>query len=472
MRTTAPHIVDATLREGTQARGVRFGLSESAEIARALVHIGVDMVECGHPQIGDAERVRVEAVVRVCGSVPVLAHARARPDDVESVKRAGAQWVGIFVPVHERARASRLQPGCAVLTMIRDAVACAKANGLCVRFTVEDGSRTPIPELVEAFGTALEAGADRICLADTVGVLCPWDVEKLVATLRDALSAPCIEVHFHDDRGMAAANALTAVRAGATWISASVNGIGERCGITDTIALVANLAALDLRPSPDGTSLQRCSAIVQAHSRVMVDPLRPVVGRNAFTHVAKLHRDAVAKDVWAYSWTQPETVGRTTETVPERVDERLDRFVNRPPIISATELPYHRHGPGDRFVMIDERIVEDARQYCIVRLIPESSDLGPGHVDAHRHSVDSLFLFLGSREGLTGLEVEVSLADRVFRVESPASVFIPAGVMHSYRVVSGAGLFVNHVLAGRYALSLLELPDARVLPVVATAFES
>jgi len=441
-----------------QALGVRFGTQESTEIARALVDIGVDMVECGHPRVGDAETGRVRAVVEACGTVPVLAHARARVDDVESVQRAGAKWVGIFVPIDERARSSRLRPGCSVATMIRDSVTHAKAIGLGVRFSAEDASRTPITELIEAFGTALEAGADRICVADTVGVLCPWDVEELIRALVDGLADPDIEVHFHNDRGLAAANALTAVRAGARWVSSSVNGIGERCGITDTITLLANLAALGLRAPPDGAALQRCSAIVQAHSRLFVDRSRPIVGQNAFTHVAKLHRTAMAKDERSYSWTDPAVLGRVTELGPESFPEGLERLIHRGSGISTTERPHGQHGPGDRHVMLDDRIVEDARQCCIVEVVRATPHEDHGHLAPERHGVDSLFLFLSGAENLAGLDVEVSLADRTFRVESPASVFVPAGVVHGYRVLSGSGLIVHHVLAGTYESSLLDLP--------------
>ena len=426
-----------------QAPGVRFGTRESVEIALSLVAVGVDMVECGHPRVGDAEACRVSAVVEACGSVPVLAHARARVDDVESVARAGAKWVGIFVPIDERAASMRLRPGSSVPAMIRDSVTHAKSRGLGVRLSAEDASRTSIAELIEAFGTALEAGADRICVADTVGVLCPWGVEELIRALVEGLADPEIEVHFHDDRGLALANALTAVRAGARWVSSSVNGIGERCGITDTITLVANLAALGLRTPADGAALQRCSAIVQTHSRLFVNRSRPIVGRNAFTHVAKLHRTAVAKDERSYSWTDPNVLGRVTELGPENFPEGLERLIHR--------------GSGETRVMLDDRIVEDARQSCIVEYVRASSHEARGHLAPERHGVDSLLLFLSGADNLAGLEVEVSLADRTFRVESPASVFVPAGVVHGYRVLGGSGVIVHHVLTGGYESSLLGL---------------
>ncbi len=121
--------------------------------------------------------------------------------------------------------------------------------------------------------------------------------------------------------------------------------------------------------------------------------------------------------------------------------------------------------------MIDDRVVPDCRQYCIVRDIPVTPTVPPAHVDMHRHICDSLFIFLGHQERLRGLKVEVMLGDEVFSVESPCSVFIPSGILHSYRIISGPGLFINHVLKGNYNDSLLEKfekPMDSNLSVVAT----
>ncbi|WP_203646860.1 LeuA family protein [Pseudomonas sp. RtIB026] len=458
-RECYPHIIDTTLREGMQAPGVRFGPDESAEIARSLVRLGVDMVECGHPRVGEEEARRVVAVVAACGTVPVLAHARAKLDDIVCVKATGAKWVGIFFGINEISRASRFKSTNTLIGTIKESIAFAKQLGLRVRFTVEDASRTNVDDLVDAYQLALEAGADRICFADTVGLLCPWEVEDVVGQLCRRLAYPELEVHFHDDRGMATANALSAIRAGARWVSSSINGIGERCGITDTLSLMANLHALEWRAMPSGTLMQHTSLLVQAHSRLMVDRWRPVVGRNAFTHVAKLHRDAVQHDERAYSWINPALLGRESSIEPSILPVSLNELLNAPKVVSSTELRHHRHGPGERYLLLDERVVSDARQYCIVRKIPELMEYGPGHVDRHRHCVDSIFLFIGGGENLSGLSVEVSLGEEIFTVNSPTSVFIPSGVMHSYRVIGGAGFFINHVLSGDYNSSLLYTAD-------------
>lgn len=462
-------IIDSTLREGAQAAGVRFGVGQSVQIARALVDIGVDTIECGHPYVGPDEAERVRAVVKACDQVPVLAHARARREDIDAVKAVGARWVGVFAGVNATSRQNRIRTEGSIASLAAEAIRHAKEVGLAVRFTIEDASRTPWAELAEGFAAALEAGADRLCFADTVGTLCPWEVEAMIARLREAFPQTDLEVHFHDDRGMAEANALVAVRAGANWISSSVNGLGERCGITDTLTLMANLDGLGCRPLQNGARLPWTSQLVQAHSRFVPDHRRPVAGRNAFTHVAKLHCKAVERDEAVYSWVEPARLGRTTRVNPPLRPAEGVGLVNRPQVISATELRHHRKGPGDRYLMLDERVVPDARQYCIVRHIPELDDYGAGHVDGHVHDVDSLFLFTGKADDLTGLKVEVELGDETFVVESPASVFIPSGLFHSYRVLGGSGLFFNHVLAGEYNSSLLDLPEAVDAPAEALA---
>lgn len=451
-------LIDSTLREGMQSAGGRFGIEHSAEIAALLAEFGVDTIECGHPAIGDEELDRVAAVVNAAGEVPVLAHARAHPADIDAVAKTGAAWVGLFLGVNDMSRRVRL-PGATLAdlhTKITSSVEHALALGLRVRFTVEDSSRTPLDELVEAYQVAVDAGADRVCFADTLGTMEPPQVAERVAELRKHLPDIPIEVHLHDDRGLAMANALAAIDAGATWISTSVNGLGERAGIVDLAALVANLHHRGDRPIGDGAGLRRISRRVGAYSRSMPDHRRPVVGRDVFHHVAKLHVRAVQRDPASYEWIAPELVGAVSTTSRPALPVDTGDLVVDPQVISATELRHHRAGPGERYVLVDERFVPGAGQYCIARRIPQLDDYGPGHVDTHVHHCDSLFVFLGEEPGYQGLQVEVTLGPDVRAVQSPASVFIPAGMPHGYRVVGGAGTYLNHVLAGEYNASLID----------------
>jgi len=308
-------IIDATLREGAQAPGVRFSSEDSVAIAEALVACGVEMIEVGHPSASQLERARVSAVAASGLGRPVLAHARARPADVEAVADCGADWVGIFLGVNEMTRRVRLgstQEASALLEMVDRAIARAKSLGLRVRYTVEDASRTAVAQLLRACARAIDAGADRICFADSVGTLEPTEVASMVAHLRETFAAEAIEVHLHDDRGLALASALAAVDAGAGWISASVNGVGERCGITETCALIANLHARGARALPPAGTLPRVADLVDRATGIPRSRLAPVVGEHAFTHTAPLHIRAVERDEEAYSWLSPSRLGRQT----------------------------------------------------------------------------------------------------------------------------------------------------------------
>lgn len=319
MSSTIPiAIIDATLREGVQAPDVRFGVDGTVEIARGLVAAGVDMIEVGHPCASELERARTVAVTRAGLGRPVLAHARAVVRDVDAVADAGADWVGVFLGVNETTRRARV-PMAEVeelLARIDAAVRRAKRRGLSVRYTVEDASRTGDAELVAAFRRALDAGADRLCFADSVGALEPAAVGRKVAAVRAAFPATPIEVHLHNDRGLALANALAAVDAGADWVSTSVLGIGERCGITDTCTLIANLAHRGQRELPPAGTLPAIATTVARLAGIPFPLRNPVVGLHAFTHTARLHVLAMARDPGAYAWMSPDSLGRENVLAP------------------------------------------------------------------------------------------------------------------------------------------------------------
>lgn len=456
-------IIDATLREGFQAPGVHFTEKQVIDIAKCLSRVGVDMLEIGHPLSSNDSMNAVKAVVKANLGIPVLAHARAHKLDIEAVKESGADWVGIFLGVNEMAQKTKTI-GINFENLIENLIVSitdAKVMGLKVRYTVEDGSRTPISRLFTAFSAAISAGADRICLADSVGILEPAMTSKLVSLIRQEFPNTELEVHFHDDRGLALANGLAAIDSGANWISVSVNGIGERCGISDLGVLAVNMDYRGDRTLSyeSGEMLNTLSRMVSAYSRQPVDRSRPIFGRDAFHHTSRLHVKAVNKNPDSYQWIKPEMVGRTCEISPPAIPWQETAWQTNPEVISATELKYHRKGPGSRYVMIDERFVPDCRQYCIVREIPLGAVIGRGHVDQHTHICDSLFMFLGTENEMKGLEVEVNLGGVVKTITSPSSVFIPSGMPHSYRVLSGQGLYINHVLNGEYNSSLLETPE-------------
>lgn len=452
-------IIDTTLREGVQCPGVTFDGAQSLEIAESLVRCGVNCIEIGHPLVDINELNRVKIVVAsLRPKYSVLSHARAVKHDIDAVKETGADWVGIFVGINEKSRQTKLNL-CSVedvLDMVSINVKYAKSLGLNVRYTVEDASRTDLSLLLSAYDTACSAGADRICYSDSVGCDSPEAIGQKIAAIRKQFPAIAIEVHCHDDRGLALANSLSAVKNGANWISSSTNGIGERCGITDTISLIANLHYEFNTTLPNAGHLKKLSRLVSAFSRQPVSLRAPVVGVNAFKHTAKLHKIAVKNDDHAYSWIKPEVFGEKTVIEYPVLPTNFEKFITNPQVISATELKYHRHGPGSRYVMLDKRFVPDCRCYCIVREVIELGTDEKPHVDLHRHAVDSVFFFIGNEDGMTGLNVRVLLGEQWFNVSSPASIFIPSGIEHSYEFISGAGKYINFVFAEDYNSSLLD----------------
>lgn len=450
-------VIDATLREGMQTRAGTFSASQSREVARLLVRAGVDTVECGHPSVSDDEIRRVREVVEECGDVPVLTHARLRRGDISASAATGAQWVGVFAGVSELSRRSRFDFGDVkhLYTEIHGAIRYAHDLGMRVRFTIEDASRSDQALVLAAMAEAVDAGVDRLCFADTVGCSEPTAVAAFFRQLLRELPDVATEGHFHDDRGLAMANALAALDSGCTFISTSVNSLGERAGITDLAALLVNLHIRSGRDLPPKDVLPAVSQLVGTYSRSPADHRRPVVGRDVFHHSSRLHTRAVQRDATAYEFIDPALLGREHSLGTTAVSRRLDELVVHPRVVSAATLPYHRHGPGDRFVLVDDSLVPGANQYCIARRLPDG-DHGPqGHVDIHAHVCDSLFVFLGEGIDYTGLTVEVLLESVAMTIESPAAVFIPAGARHAYRAISGGGTYVNHVLAGTYTQSLL-----------------
>jgi 2-isopropylmalate synthase len=245
-------------------------------------------------------------------------------------------------------------------------------------------------------------GIDRICLVGDVATGEPDGMRAAVMDWRVRCPGTEIEVRASDAYSLATANALAAAQAGADWVSAAVSGQGT----ADLPSVLANLHRRGERSAPDEQLVQELRRRVRAYCRTM--PGTP------------------------------------------------EDWVVDPQVISATELRHHRHGPGERYVLVDDRFVAGAGQYCIARRIPRLADYGAGHVDTHVHDCDSLFVFLGDEDGYRGLRVEVSLGGRVFAAESPTSVFVPAGVSHGYRVLGGAGTYLNHILAGDYNASLLD----------------
>ncbi len=303
-------LIDTTLREGRQAYpGIDFTLSQSIEIASLLHQLGVDSIEVCHPAVDEEHHMITRAIVDL-QLTEVITHARANQSDIDAAYHAGVDWVGIFIGVNEISRATRVQwPIEKIFSCIKESIDYAKSKGLKVRFTVEDSSRTNLSLLLEAYDKAIEAGADCICFSDTVGIIEPHQINKIVVEIKKTFPEVDLEGHFHNDRGLAMANSLAAIDGGINRISCAVNGLGERCGITDTLALAVNLCYKGWRNPLPPKLIQKISDDVALFSNRPVSVSSPITGQYAFLHTAHLHKKAVDRDTISYNWIEPEFIG-------------------------------------------------------------------------------------------------------------------------------------------------------------------
>ncbi|MCB0330123.1 MAG: hypothetical protein KDD70_10675 [Bdellovibrionales bacterium] len=312
-------ILDTTLREGEQTPGVAFPPHVKLAIAELLDKLGVDIIEVGHPIVSDGIRMAVEQVATKGLRARVAAHARSLRPDVELALECGAQFLGIFYCVsQERLDNVFRSPLSAAIDQITDVIQYARESspGIMIRYTPEDTVRSSYNNVLEAAKAATQAGADIISIADTTGYMMPHvrSMYDYVATLKEDLLAaglePMIAVHCHNDRGLALANALDGLRAGAEIIDVSTLGLGERAGIVDLAQLIATLPEFAPEKSLDLPRLTELYALVSSYTGIPIPPTAPVVGANAFTHCAGVHTHAAAKDPAHYESLSPEAFGR------------------------------------------------------------------------------------------------------------------------------------------------------------------
>ena len=327
-------ILDSTLREGEQSDGVSFTPEMKLEIARALDRAGVNIIEAGFPTASPDIAKAVEMVVSEGLDAMVLGHARAVRADIDAVIDTGARAVGIFLgATKDRLEKFMKKSEEQVLNMTTEAVQYAKDHGLIVRFSTEDGTRTDRDLLVKMAKRAQEAGADWVSIPDTVGAMRPVQMSELYNQLSQELDVP-LAVHCHNDLGLAVANSLAAWEAGARVVDVCVNGLGERCGITDMAAFVTAARLQHGARSLDLEQLHPLSLLVEKYAGRVVPENSPVVGGGAFSHKAGVHTAAVLVDPGIYEHVPPGLVGRHREILVDKhtghhaVFARLEACVN------------------------------------------------------------------------------------------------------------------------------------------------
>jgi D-citramalate synthase len=248
----------------------------------------------------------------------ICSASRGVKSDIDAVAKAGADSIHLIIPVSDlhieaKLRKTREQ----VLQITRDMVRHAKNNGLIVELSAEDATRADFDYLKKMFTTGIEAGADRVVACDTVGVLTPERSYEFYGDLRKALDVPVVSVHCHNDFGMAVANTVSALRAGANQFHATINGLGERAGNASLEEIVVSLMALyKLKLNIKTEKLYGISQFVQRLTGVYVQPNKAIVGENAFTHESGIHTQGMLANPATYEPIKPELVGGTRRLAP------------------------------------------------------------------------------------------------------------------------------------------------------------
>ena len=304
------NICDTTLRDGEQAAGIVFANLEKVRIARMLDEIGVPQIEAGIPAMGGDEKRAIKEIAKLGLSASILGWNRASLEDIAHSIDCDVDSVAVSMSssdIHIEHKLMKSREW--VLQRITEAIEYAKAHGLYVSCNAEDASRADRDFLVLFARTAKEAGADRLRYCDTLGIMEPLRTYKIIKDIIDTVDIP-IEMHTHNDFGMATANAIAGVQAGATFLSTTIMGIGERTGNSPLEEVVmASKYILDLETGVETARFREIAEYVARASGRVIPEWKPIVGSNCFVHEAGIHTDGVLKCASNYEAYSPESVG-------------------------------------------------------------------------------------------------------------------------------------------------------------------
>ncbi len=318
-------IFDTTLRDGEQSPGATMTLEEKLRIAKRLEDLGVDVIEAGFPAASPGELESVREIAAVVERSEVAALCRTREPDIEAgfkaVSAAKLPRLHVFIATSKLHMEHKLKlaPD-QVLEEVRRGVAHCASLCNSVEFSAEDATRTELSFLKEVFACAVENGASVVNIPDTVGYTMPQEYTRIVQEIRAVVGpSVVISTHCHNDLGLAVANSLAAVAAGARQVECCINGIGERAGnaaleeIVMALRVRRDLLGCDTRI--DTRQLMTTSRLVSQITGLHVQASKPIVGRNAFAHEAGIHQHGVLKDRRTYEIMRPEDVGLTESKI-------------------------------------------------------------------------------------------------------------------------------------------------------------
>lgn len=320
-------IFDTTLRDGEQSPGCSMNLEEKLRMARQLESLGVDVLEAGFPIASEDDFAAVREVAKTCRRPVIAALCRTVPEDIErsweALADAARPRIHTFIATSDIHLQYKLQKTREeVLEMARGAVRLAKRFTSDVEFSAEDATRSDLDYLCQIIEAVIEEGATVVNIPDTVGYTIPAEYTTIIETLRRKvrnIDQAVISVHCHNDLGLAVANSLAAIAAGARQVECTINGIGERAGNASLEELVMALRVRrDLMPFETGIvteEIYRSSQTLSNITGVLVQPNKAVVGKNAFAHEAGIHQHGVLRNRLTYEIMTPESVGVKTNSI-------------------------------------------------------------------------------------------------------------------------------------------------------------
>ena len=314
-------IFDTTLRDGEQSPGCSMNLAEKLRMARQLDRLGIDVIEAGFPIASDGDFEAVQSIAREIRRPTIAALARATREDIlrawAAVSDAARPRIHTFLATSDihleyKLRITREE----AIALARESVGLARSLCDDVEFSPEDATRTDLDFLCAVVEAAIDAGASTINIPDTVGYTTPREFTRIIETIRSAVRGAeraTISVHCHNDLGLAVANTIAAIEAGARQVECTINGIGERAGNASLEEIVMALRVRnDVMPFATAvvtSELYPASQLLTELTGVSVQPNKAIVGRNAFAHEAGIHQDGVIKNKLTYEIMTPQSVG-------------------------------------------------------------------------------------------------------------------------------------------------------------------
>ena len=308
-------IFDTTLRDGEQTPGVSLSPEKKLNIAKKLDELGIDAIETGFPVISDGERESVKMITSANLKAELCGLARTNKKDIDAAIDCGLNYIHTFIATSDihleyKLKMTREE----ALAKAVEAVEYGKSRGLQVEFSAEDATRTDREFLKKIFGEVAKAGADRIDIPDTVGYSTPQYIAEITKDAIEATKLP-VSVHCHNDFGLAVANAISGIQAGAQCAHVTINGIGERAGNASLEEFVMALNSLPFdqkwETNIDTKLLYETSRYVSKVVGISVQPNKAIVGENAFGHESGIHTHGVLSNPLTYEPISPEIVGRT-----------------------------------------------------------------------------------------------------------------------------------------------------------------